>query len=139
MVNFNSVIIGDCKFSLICCDVCLFIKFAKELCGEAPEVVKFLDKLLVKLADAQILLVVDRSQDEVANLLQPSSSHLSRCSLERGKDVFELPDIVSVYRIRNLEHSLEHCFFLEPSQYAVVKLLVSIQTLYGTLLVDRCL
>ena len=139
MVNFNSVIIGDCKFSLICCDVCLFIKFAQELCGEVPEVVKFLDKLLVKLADAQILLVVDRSQDEVANLLQPSSSYLSRCSLERGKNVFELPEIVSVYRIRNLEHSLEHCFFLEPSQYAVVKLLVSIQTLYGALLVDRCL
>ena len=87
---------------------------------------KFLDKLLVKLANAQILLVVDRSQDEVANLLQPSSSNLFRCSLERGKNVFELPDIVSVYRIRNLEQSLEHCFFLEPSQYAVVELLVSI-------------
>ena len=115
LVKFNSVIIGDCKFSLVCCDVCLFIKFAQELCGEVSEVVRFLDKLLVKLADAQILLVVDRPQNEVANLLQPSSSYLFRSGLERGKNVFELLDIVSVYRIRNLEHSLEHCFFLEPS------------------------
>ena len=126
MVNFNSVIIGDCKFFLVSCDVCPFIIFAQDLRREVPEVVQLLDKLLVELADAKILLFVDRSQDEAANLLQPSSSQLFGGNLERNKNVFELLKILSVYCIRNLDHSLEHRLFFEPSQYAVVKLLVPI-------------
>ena len=78
---------------------------AQELGGEVPEVVQLLDKQLVELTDAKILLLVDRSQDKAANLLQPSSSHLLGGSLERNENVFELLKILPVYRIRNLDHS----------------------------------
>ena len=90
MVNFNSVIIGDCKFFLVSCDVCPFTIFAQDLRREVPEVVQLLDKLLVKLGDAKILFLVDRSQDEAANLLQPSSSQLFGGNLERNKDVYSV-------------------------------------------------
>ena len=52
VVKFNSIIIGDCKFSFFCYDVCPFIICAQELCGEVSEVVGLLDKLLIELTDA---------------------------------------------------------------------------------------